>query len=111
MPRKHGRTTERQVSIAVLKVLRTKPNHSATLEELRDEVPQFLDLADGDLAPSETRPGENLWEQLLRNIQSHHDSKNNFIRLGYLRSIGGGYRATTEGLEFLVSLEAIEDSS
>ena len=45
------------------------------------------DLTSGDSEYSGTRPGERLWEQLLRNIQSHHTNSNNFISLGYLDHI------------------------
>ena len=56
---------------------------------------------------SNTRPGERMWEQLLRNIhiQSHHTNPSNFIALGYLvHTKGGGYTITDEGREFLEAL-------
>ena len=102
MPSKLGRTTEHEMSVAVMKIAATKPNGYVPLDELRSEIPNFVGLTSGDSEYSVTRPGERLWEQLLRNIQSHHTNSSNFISLGYLdHSKGGGYAITAEGREFL----------
>ncbi len=102
MPSKTGRTTEFDMSVAVLRHLSKQPDGCASLEELRAAIPYYIDLTRGDMQDSPTRPKECLWEQLLRNIQSHHTSPNNFIRLGYMEHIpGGGYQITENGREFL----------
>ena len=90
MPSKIGRATEREMSIAVLKIAATKPGRYVTLDELRIEIPNYVELTPGDMEYSLTRPGERLWEQLLRNIQSHHANRTSFIRLGLLDHIPGG---------------------
>ena len=106
MPHKLGRTTEREMSAAVLKIAATKPGYYVTLDELRVEIPNYIELTPGDLEFSTTRPGERLWEQLLRNIQCHHANRTSFIRRGLLDHIpGGGYAATDAGREFLQTLE------
>ena len=106
MPSKLGRTTEHDMSVAVMKIAATKSNGYVPLDELRSEIPNFVDLTSGDSEYSGTRPGERLWEQLLRNIQSHHTNSNNFISLGYLDHIkGGGYAITDEGREYLKKLQ------
>ncbi len=106
MTSKIGRTTEYEMSVAVMEIAATKPGGYVTLDELRAEIPNYVDLTPGDSAYSSTRPGECMWEQLLRNIQSHHSNVSNFIALGYLDHIkGGGYTITDEGREFLETLQ------
>ena len=41
MPSKIGRVTEREMSIAVLKIAATKPGRYVTLDELRVEIPKL----------------------------------------------------------------------
>ena len=102
---KTNRTTEYEMSVAVLQILRSWHSEEATLAELRSEIPKHIELTEADNEYSGTRPGERRWEQLLRNIQSHHNSPNNFIHLGYLRHIeGGGYAITDAGRDFIDSL-------
>ena len=102
MPSKVGRTTEFDMSVAVLRHLNAQPNGVAGLNELRAAIPNHIMLTVGDMEFSTTRPGERLWEQLLRNIQSHKKTSTNFIRLGYLEHVpGGGYRITEKGRDFV----------
>ena len=107
MPNKSGRTTEYEMSLAVLRYLRHQPDGEASQEELRAAIPYYIDLTDGDLEDSPSRPGEQRWEQIIRNIQSHHVNPRNFINLGYLEHVpGGGLRITPEGREFTSELDA-----
>ena len=107
MPSKTGRTTECDMSVAVLRYLHHQPHGEASQRELRAAIPHYIDLTDGDMGDSPTRPGEQLWEQIIRNIQSHTASPNNFINLGYLEHVrGGGLRITLEGREFISKLDA-----
>jgi hypothetical protein len=96
------RTTEREISTAIMQIAAEREDGYVTLNELREEIPKRINLTAGDKQPSQTRPGELLWEQLLRNVQSHHNSKGNFIHEGYLEHIkGGAYRITEKGREAL----------
>ncbi len=107
MPNIAGRTTERDMSVAVLRYLEHQPFGEATHEELRTVMPHYVSLTEGDLEDSPTRPGEQRWEQIVRNIQSHKNSPNNFIRLEYLEHVsGGGLRITAKGRAFLADLDA-----
>ena len=107
MPSKLERTTEYEMSLAVLRYLRRPPQGEASQEELRAVVPHYIDLTDGDMEASPTRPGEQRWEQIVRNIQSHKDNPNNFINLGYLERVpGGGLRMTPAGYEFISEFDA-----
>lgn len=106
MPSKIGRTTEREISLLILRIAAEKPGHYVTLDELRAEIPLYMDLTPADLEYSTTRPGERMWEQSLRNVQSLHANSTSFIRQGLLDHIqGGGYAATDAGREFLRALE------
>ena len=107
MPNKAGRATEFEMSVAVLRYLHHQPDGEASQKELRTAIPHYIDLTDGDMEDSPTRPGEQRWEQIVRNINSHKVNPNNFIRLGYLEHVpGGGLRVTPEGLDFISNLDA-----
>ena len=54
------RTTEFEISIATLEVANTKPNSIARFDELRKEIPLYIELTAGDLEYSSTRPCEKL---------------------------------------------------
>ena len=120
MPSKIERTSEYEMSLAVLGYLRHQPYGEASQEELRAAIPHYIDLTNGDMEDSPSRPGEQRWEQIMRNIQSHHANRrnagnrtshhanpNNFVSLGYLEHVpGGGLRITAEGHEFISKLDA-----
>jgi tyrosyl-tRNA synthetase len=96
-----GRVTERQVASAACKVLAIQPDRTATIKTLVKEIPKYLELSSADLTQSKTRPNEAVWEQQIRNIQSHHKSSSNFIHQGLLENVEGGLRLTEAGLRRL----------
>lgn len=65
------RVTEAEMASAVREVLKRRPNQSATFAELRDIIPDHIQLSRADRAESTSRPGEQVWEQILRNIIAH----------------------------------------
>jgi len=95
------RVSEYDVSIAVLRVLASVDKGAAPIAYLIKNAPNFLDLSEADLATSKTRPGEGLWEQLVRNITSHHDADGNFIHEGYFERVEGGLKITDSGRTYL----------
>ena len=102
MPTAPNRTSEYEISVAVLQILIDRPDGAATLPELRRFLPRHIDFTDDDNELSDKRPGEHKWEQVLRNIQPHHDTPGNFIFEGYLRHLdGGGYAITAAGRRFI----------
>ena len=106
LPNEADRTTEHDLSVAVLRILLDRPDGMAMLPELREAIPHYIELTEDDMEFSTSRPGERLWEQLLRNIQSHHETPGNFIREGFLTHIdGGGYAITDTGRTFVASLD------
>lgn len=92
-----NRVTEHDVADAACKVLVNEPNHAATIKKLVKTIPDLLRLSSADLRRSTTRPNEALWEQQIRNIQSHHKSPGNFIYEGFLERVKGGLRLTDAG--------------
>ena len=106
MPTAPNRTSEYEISVAVLRILIDRPDGAANLPELRRLLPHYIAFTDGDNELSNTRPGERMWEQVLRNIQSHYDTPENFISEGYLRHLdGGGYAITAAGKRFIAELD------
>jgi hypothetical protein len=85
------RVTEDEVAKAVEVVLKGRASGRATIQEIVVEIPSHLELSADDLAQSETRPNEALWEQQVRNITSHKASPGNAIYEGRLVAIPGGF--------------------
>lgn len=97
-----NRTTEFEVALATLRIAASRPDGKATFYRLRRELPQYLNLSAGDMTQSTTRPGEQLWEQLIRNIKSHSDTPGNIICDGYATHVPRvGYRITDSGRHYL----------
>lgn len=65
------RISETDMANAVRDILARQPNHTATISELRDLIPQYVHLSRADRAKSPTRPNEEVWEQIVRNLVSH----------------------------------------
>lgn len=58
---------------------------TATISQIRKALPSFLPLSPADRAPSLTRPGEQMWEQQVRNIVCHRDCVGNPVNSGKFR--------------------------
>lgn len=79
-----SRTREPEFYDAVAAVLQDAGGE-ASISYVRRRIPRYLKLTEVDLMPSQTRPGEQLWEQQVRNIVCHRDSEGNPIKLGRFR--------------------------
>jgi hypothetical protein len=86
---KDGRVTEHEVADAVTQYLADNGGE-ATIAELVDGLPNYLSLSDADQQQSETRAGERLWEQQVRNIISHRNTPGNAIHDGKLEYLPKG---------------------
>jgi hypothetical protein len=96
--RNSNRSTENEVAFAIIQIAKTAPSGIASFSRCRKEVPNYLNLQIADRANSKTRPGEEMWEQQIRNIKSHFDAPGNYICEGYLRHVPKvGYEVTTSG--------------
>ncbi len=97
MPDAQNRTTEAELSAVVLEILYMRPNGRASVQQLIAEIPGRLVLTPEDQLQSDTRPNEQVWEQRVRNIRSHHTNAGNFIAEGLLVAVDGGYEITPMG--------------
>ena len=96
------RATEDDIAFAVLRIAAGRIDNLCTFNRARQEIPNLVKLSAGDLAPSQTRRGEPMWHQLIRNIRSHHDTDGNYIDRGLLEHVPRrGYRATLTGQALL----------
>jgi hypothetical protein len=91
------RTTEAEIAVAVLRILEESPDGEATIEQIKKQIPDYITLTEGDLQPSQTRSGEALWEQIVRNIVSHAGTAGNIITEGYADHRPGKLRITEAG--------------
>jgi len=79
-----ARVSEADVAKAVEKYLSGQPGRTATIYQIKKALPSYLNLSAADREQSDTRPNEELWEQQVRNIVSHRNSRGNFIYEGRL---------------------------
>lgn len=97
MPDTNNRTTEAEISWAVLTILYDDPAGEMSVHDLIEEIPNRIQLTPEDRQQSTTRDNEEIWEQRVRNIQSHHKSAGNYIAEGFLEHIQSGLRITAAG--------------
>lgn len=83
------RITEAEMAAVVKRILKRRPNQSATFAELRELVPKKVHLSKADRAKSLSRPSEEVWEQIIRNIKVHQ-------REGFV-AVQGGIRLQWRG--------------
>jgi adenine-specific DNA methylase len=96
------RVTENEVAHAALQIAAGQNNGIATFPKMKKEIRNILNLSAGDRRQSITRPREQVWEQLIRNIKSHSKSDGNYIKDGYLEHVPrSGYRITVKGKKLL----------
>jgi hypothetical protein len=100
------RTSEDEMRIAALQVAASRPHGKATMTEIKNEVGQYVSLTSEDLLPSETRPNEKMFQQIVGNIVSHRhrQSRNNIFVRGWAIYTGDGIQITDAGRQHLRSL-------
>ena len=93
-----AKTSEPVLGLAVMRVLASQPNGTATVRVLIEHVPEYVALTKEDHLLSDTRPPEEMWEQRVRNLKSHDQTPGNVIAEGFVEHIGRGkYRLTEAG--------------
>lgn len=98
MARSPNRVTENEVALAACQVAAAQQSGVASFARLKREIPNHLRLSAADQVQSLTRPNEEMWEQLIRNIKSHSGVPGNYINDGYLEHVPKvGYRVTPAG--------------
>ncbi|MDX5366168.1 MAG: hypothetical protein LPK88_06975 [Alphaproteobacteria bacterium] len=94
--------TEDDIALGVMKIAAAQPSKICTFKRAYAEIPSVVKLSGNNLSPSKKRPGEKMWEQLVRNIKSHEKSPDNFIKRGLLEHIPRvGYRLTPKGAKHI----------
>lgn len=97
-----AKTSEPKLGLAVMRVLATEPATEATVRTLIKRVPEFVKLTEEDHTPSKLRTNEEMWEQRVRNLKSHHATSGNVIGEGFVAHIGRGrYALTKAGRSYL----------
>ncbi len=97
-----AKTSEPELGLAVLQVLAATPTHRANIQTLIQEVPKYVNLTAEDREPSQTREGEEMWEQRVRNLKSHDKADGNILALGYAsHPKRDTYEITQNGLDYL----------
>lgn len=90
--------TEQDIARGVMIIAANQPNGVATFNRCRKEIPALVHLNAANNAPSQTRPGEPMWHQIVRNIKSHDIAGTNYIAQGLLEHVQRvGYRITNAG--------------
>lgn len=93
-----AQTTEADIAKAVMRIAAKSPNNIATFKRIYKEVPNEIALTADDQRQSMTRPNEEMWQQIVRNIKSHHNIEGNAIAEGWLDHVPRvGYRVTSAG--------------
>lgn len=99
-----GRSTEHEISMAVLRYLSTIPSGRATISQIKRHLGNFIQLTGPDLEQSLTRLNERVWEQQVRNIVSHRETEGNFIAEGYLSHSPRSLEITESGRRHLENM-------
>lgn len=94
--------TENDIALGVMQIAASQANRICTFKRAYTDVPAYVHLTASNCAPSETRHGEVMWQQLVRNIKSHSESVDNFVYRGLLAHVPKvGFRITDAGIAHL----------
>ncbi len=98
-----GKLREPEARILALRIAANNPNHQASTAEIKRSLPDYRDLSGADLRPSQTRPNEHMWEQIVGNVVSHQNNKTSIFSRGLAVRTHDGIRVTEKGIELLKS--------
>lgn len=96
-----GRLREPEARLLALQIAATFPNHEATTTQIKELIPDYRELTAADLAPSKTRNGERMWQQITGNIVSHKPTSTSIFSRGLATRTRNGIRVTDKGIELL----------
>ena len=101
---KADRLREAEARILALKIASLCPDRTASTEEIKREVPSYIELSPRDLAQSTTRRNEKMWQQIVGNVISHKGSPSGLFLNGYARRTHDGLTVTDKGMDYLKSM-------
>lgn len=96
-----SRLREEEARLLALKIAAASQNLTAAMKDIRAGVERLYPLSPADRQPSPTRPSEQLWQQILRNVVSHRGSNRSIFARGFAEKVGSGIRITRAGLDHL----------
>lgn len=102
--RDEDRLREAEARILALKIAAQCPNHTATTEYIKQQIPRYFPLSKDDLRPSPTRKGEAVWQQIVGNVVSHQKTSAGPFEMGYAHRTADGMSVTQRGLTYLNSM-------
>ena len=87
---------EKDIARGVMRIAAAQDSGICTFKRAYAEIPNHITLSAGNKALSRKRPGEVMWQQIVRNIKSHNNGE--FIGTGLLVHVPRvGYRITNKG--------------
>jgi len=98
-----GKLRESEARLLALQIAAKSPGREATTTQIKDNVPDYRELSPADLAPSPTRRGECVWQQIIGNVVSHQNTRTSIFSRGLATRTRNGIRVTEKGIEFLKS--------
>jgi len=101
---KGDRLQESEARILALKIASLRPNKTASIEDIKTAVPDYTEFSTLDLAQSKTRPREQMWQQVVRNVISHKGSPSGLFMNGHARRTVDGLSVTDTGMTYLNSM-------
>ena len=103
---------EEEARVLVLKIAAGESSKSATARRLREEIPKYIQLTSRDMMQSKTRPREQMWYQIIRNVTSSHQrSSRGLFGSGLATKNGDTITLTEKGLSYLNSIGFIFSAS
>jgi hypothetical protein len=90
--------------LAALRVAASRPDGKATTTQIKNEVHKYVALTAEDRRPSKTRPNEAMYQQIVGNIISHRQSRNNIFARGWATYTGDGIQITDVARQYLRNL-------
>lgn len=98
-----GKLGEADARLIALQIAAKRPGHEATTTQIKDGVGDYWEFTPADLAPSPTRNGERVWQQIVGNVVSHQETNTSLFKRGLAERTEDGLRVTEAGIEFLKS--------
>ena len=74
---------EPEARILALRIAATFPNRQAETAQIKELVPQYRELGPADLKPSNVRPNECMWQQIVGNVVSHDKTRVSIFKQGW----------------------------
>lgn len=96
-----SRLREQEARLLALKIASESKDFTANMQDIREGVQKLYPLSPADRRPSPTRPAEQLWQQILRNVVSHRGSAKSIFAMGFAHKVGTGIQITKAGLDHL----------